>query len=211
MQPTRLTSEHINTLIEQQLEAWPEARENFSRIKDTSRRVFRLGALNCGAQLNPARIKSTGASIDSKSIEARPCFLCKSNRTEPQITVEWMPGQPLPDSSGTLHRGHYRPQAPGPDSPRHGRDGRGCPRPCVLLQRCQGRCLRTRPYARTGCPQIGTSPHASRGEISSGLAFRIHEFRAIWRRTPLPFRQRCCHTRCRGYEGSGPDTRFIRH
>lgn len=92
MQPTRLTSEHINTLIEQQLEAWPEARENFSRIKDTSRRVFRLGALNCGAQLNPARIKSTGASIDSKSIEARPCFLCKSNRPRQQITVEWMPG-----------------------------------------------------------------------------------------------------------------------
>lgn len=92
MQPTRLTSEHINTLIEQQLEAWPEARENFSRIKDTSRHVFRLGALNCGAQLNPARIRSTGASIDSKSIEARPCFLCKSNRPELQITVEWMPG-----------------------------------------------------------------------------------------------------------------------
>lgn len=92
MQPTRLTSEHINTLIEQQLEAWPEARENFSRIKDTARRIFRIGALNCGAQLNPARIKSTGASIDSKSIEARPCFLCKSNRPEQQITVEWMPG-----------------------------------------------------------------------------------------------------------------------
>lgn len=92
MQPSRLTTEHINTLIERQLDAWPEARENFFRLGEASRRNFTLGALDCAAQLNPARIRSTGASVDSKSIAARPCFLCSANRPEQQITVEWLPG-----------------------------------------------------------------------------------------------------------------------
>ena len=37
------------------------------------------------AQWNPARIRSTGAKIDTKSIAERPCFLCAQNRPEQQM------------------------------------------------------------------------------------------------------------------------------
>lgn len=36
------------------------------------------------AQFNPARMVSTGASIDKASISKRPCFLCKENRPQEQ-------------------------------------------------------------------------------------------------------------------------------
>ena len=37
------------------------------------------------AQWNPARIGSTGAKIDAKSIAERPCFLCAKNRPQEQM------------------------------------------------------------------------------------------------------------------------------
>ncbi len=47
-------------------------------------------------QCNPARLVSTGASIDKASIAARPCFLCAANRPEEQHSLtlneefEWL-------------------------------------------------------------------------------------------------------------------------
>lgn len=40
---------------------------------------------NLKIQYNPARIVSTGASIDKKHIEQRPCFLCNRNRPKQQV------------------------------------------------------------------------------------------------------------------------------
>jgi len=37
------------------------------------------------AQWNPARIRSTGAKIDARSIAERPCFLCRQNRPKEQL------------------------------------------------------------------------------------------------------------------------------
>jgi len=90
MRPTALTQEHINMIIEQQLEHWPEARDNFFRLRDSDRRPFSWGDLHGAAQHNPARIRSTGAAVDSKSIAARPCFLCRDNRPHEQTTIAWM-------------------------------------------------------------------------------------------------------------------------
>ena len=36
-------------------------------------------------QWNPARITSTGAKIDAKTLEQRPCFLCEANRPKEQV------------------------------------------------------------------------------------------------------------------------------
>ncbi len=92
MKPIFLNTELINTIIERQLDKWDEARENFFRLRHAERRSLALGALQGAIQYNPARIRSTGASIDSKSIAARPCFLCRSNRPEAQDSFEWMEG-----------------------------------------------------------------------------------------------------------------------
>lgn len=75
-----------------QLERWALARDNYSALVYTERRPFSLGQLNGALQFNPARAVSTAAKIDNKSIAERPCFLCKANRPEEQISEEILPG-----------------------------------------------------------------------------------------------------------------------
>jgi hypothetical protein len=83
-----LTTENINALIEEQLQRWEEARNNFFRLRECRRKPLVMGDLQGAAQLNPARIRSTGAAVDKKSIAARPCFLCRGNRPKEQIAIE---------------------------------------------------------------------------------------------------------------------------
>lgn len=78
--------EDILQFIEVQLDRWPLAAANYAGLGATERKVFQLGDFPCAVQFNPARIVSTGAATDKKSIESRPCFLCKENRPEEQIT-----------------------------------------------------------------------------------------------------------------------------
>lgn len=77
----------MNDFIEAQLAVWPEARERYLNLGATERRRFKLGDLEGALQFNPARIVSTGAKTDRKSIESRPCFLCEKNRPKEQVTV----------------------------------------------------------------------------------------------------------------------------
>lgn len=95
MAPARLTTEDINCIIEAELSGWPLARENFMRLREASRKCLRLGSLTGGAQFNPGRIRSTGAAVDRKSIESRPCFLCASNRPAQQHAIPWTDGWDL--------------------------------------------------------------------------------------------------------------------
>ena len=84
-----LSTEYINHFIETQLLSWGLAKESFDRLALSERKPLRLGDLESAAQLNAARIRSTGASVDKESIARRPCFLCKSNRPLQQMTVDW--------------------------------------------------------------------------------------------------------------------------
>lgn len=84
-----LIAETINNLLESQLLSWLEAKTNFDRLQEIKRKPIELGDLKASAQLNPARIRSTGAAVDSKSISERPCFLCAHNRPKEQMSAEW--------------------------------------------------------------------------------------------------------------------------
>lgn len=81
--------------IDVQLAEWPLARENYQALGKTERRSMRLGDLTVGIQHNPARIVSTGAKTDAKSVAERPCFLCAENRPTQQIGVEIVDGWEL--------------------------------------------------------------------------------------------------------------------
>ena len=48
---------------------------------------MRWRGCDMAVQFNPARIVSTGASIDKKTIAERPCFLCSKNRPAEQVAV----------------------------------------------------------------------------------------------------------------------------
>ncbi len=85
----------INMLMEvrdHQLSQWPMARENYEKLGLTERKDFSIGALHGAFQCNPARVVSTGAKIDKKSIAERPCFLCRTNRPNEQLSEEILPG-----------------------------------------------------------------------------------------------------------------------
>ncbi len=54
-----------------------------------------MGDLTVGIQHNPARIVSTGAKTDAKSLAERPCFLCKKNRPPQQVGIDIAEGWEL--------------------------------------------------------------------------------------------------------------------
>ena len=72
----------ISRFFNRQLEKWADARHRFRDLKHVeTRQLSELIKL----QWNPARIVSTGAKIDKKTLGERPCFLCAANRPEEQM------------------------------------------------------------------------------------------------------------------------------
>ena len=68
-----------------QLEKWDDARRRYYDLRNVQTRELVVGASSFHVQWNPARMVSTGASIDKKDIDKRPCFLCENNRPKEQF------------------------------------------------------------------------------------------------------------------------------
>ena len=80
-----LDTKHENSLQRffiRQIEKWHDAGERYRDLQNVM--VKEVG--DWKLQFNPARIVSTGASIEKRVIAERPCFLCEANRPEQQIT-----------------------------------------------------------------------------------------------------------------------------
>ena len=87
--------EEIAEIIENQLASWPLARKNYDALSSVERRSVDVGGFDFYLQFNPARIVSTGASVDKSNLAARPCFLCAANRPKEQTALEIFPGWEL--------------------------------------------------------------------------------------------------------------------
>jgi len=102
-------TDSLETFFEAQLREWPLAHDNNEALDAVWSRELHSTKLPTAlrVQCNPARMVSTGASIDKASIAARPCFLCHANRPEEQRCLalnenfEWLVN-PFP-----ILRGHY--------------------------------------------------------------------------------------------------------
>ena len=70
-----------------QLSQWPEAMQRYRDLTNVQTKELHVGQLTFAAQYNPARIRSTGASITKQALAERPCFLCKENRPKEQICL----------------------------------------------------------------------------------------------------------------------------
>ena len=81
--------EKVNELFEQQLSVWEMARNNFEGLKTVQIREFDFNGFAVKVQFNPARMVSSGAKVDAKTIAQRKCFLCAANRPEVQRGIEW--------------------------------------------------------------------------------------------------------------------------
>ena len=78
----------INTLFHEQFSNWELARVNYEGLKTVRTKSFNFGDFEVTIQFNPARIASTGANVDPKSISARKCFLCNENRPKEQQSID---------------------------------------------------------------------------------------------------------------------------
>ena len=73
-----ISSEAIQ-LIQDQREEWDLAGKNYESLKKVKVKSFDFGNFKIDVQFNPERIISSSAKVDSRSIEKRPCFLCREN------------------------------------------------------------------------------------------------------------------------------------
>ena len=69
-----------------QLEVWPTAAQRYRELKDVKTRELTIENTTLIVQWNPSRLVSTAASIDTQSLNRRPCFLCKANRPKEQLS-----------------------------------------------------------------------------------------------------------------------------
>ena len=109
----------LETFFEEQLREWPLAHDNHDALTRAWIRELKSDklAIPLRVQYNPARIVSTGASIDKASIAARPCFLCAKNRPAEQRAMplnddfEWLVNPfPILSHHYTIAAKEHRPQ-----------------------------------------------------------------------------------------------------
>lgn len=103
----------LSEFFHNQMVTWPETAARYDDLARVEVRDF--GAVS--AQYNPARMVSTGAKVDKKTLAQRPCFLCKDHR--PEIQQEWAFGEdfdvlvnpfPILPTHFTIAARRHRPQ-----------------------------------------------------------------------------------------------------
>ena len=80
-----LDESSLQRFFDLQLDRWKDADRRYRDLRRVETRELPVGASTIVAQWNPARIVSTGAKMDSKTLGERPCFLCDENRPKEQM------------------------------------------------------------------------------------------------------------------------------
>jgi len=75
-------------LFEHQLKNWQLASDGYRSLTAVQIKQFEFANFSIEAHYNPGRIISSSAKVDTKSIEARPCFLCIKNLPADQKVVK---------------------------------------------------------------------------------------------------------------------------
>lgn len=86
------TGNALHRFFDRQIEIWPLARQNFRDLRGVKTKELCAGEAALTAQFNPARITSTTARTDNRSVSRRKCFLCASNRPPEQMTKSFADG-----------------------------------------------------------------------------------------------------------------------
>lgn len=74
-----LSSKDAKELLDRQLKVWLLAKNNFDALSRVETKEIDFGGFAISVQFNPARIQSSAAKVDAKSIQERKCFLCPQN------------------------------------------------------------------------------------------------------------------------------------
>lgn len=79
----------VQQLMDMQLGEWEQAKNNYVALNGIEVKEVTLGGFPVKVQFNPARIVSSAAKVDAKSIQERKCFLCGANRPAVQKGIEY--------------------------------------------------------------------------------------------------------------------------
>ena len=85
---TRLMKEERASFIAREINHWELAHQNHQALHEVQTKCFHVEGVPFQVQFNPARIRSTVAKIDKKSLESRPCFLCRKNQGVEQSALD---------------------------------------------------------------------------------------------------------------------------
>lgn len=88
-QTASMTTQEINRFLTDQLNEWPQALANFEALKNVKVKQLYVDGMTIKVQFNPARIVSSAAKVDTKSVKERKCFLCEANRPAMQRGIAW--------------------------------------------------------------------------------------------------------------------------
>lgn len=83
------TSKEAKELLQSQLKEWDLARINFEALNRVKTKEFHFDGFKIRVQFNPARIQSSAAKVDAKSIQERKCFLCPNNLPKEQRGIDF--------------------------------------------------------------------------------------------------------------------------
>ena len=82
-----ITKDDADDMFYDQLQHWADAKRRYAELQNVQTKEVAVDQQKLAVQFNPARIASTGAKIDSKTIASRPCFLCEINRPVEQRSL----------------------------------------------------------------------------------------------------------------------------
>ena len=80
---------NIEQFFCEELKRWQTAADNYKRLQEIITASVDCGEFQIRLQFNPARIISSSAKVDAKSLAERKCFLCAQNRPSVQRGIEW--------------------------------------------------------------------------------------------------------------------------
>ncbi len=78
----------LQQFLEEQLVVWEKARNNYNALKQAKTKELNVNGAKFYVQFNSARIVSSSAKVDAKSIQNRACFLCKEDRPKEQVGLK---------------------------------------------------------------------------------------------------------------------------
>lgn len=83
-------NKEVNDLLARQLATWETARHSYEALTGVRVKELNVRGVPYKVQFNPARIVSSGAKVDAKSIRERRCFLCAANRPAEQEGIPFL-------------------------------------------------------------------------------------------------------------------------
>jgi len=87
---SNLFREKVDRLIDDQVVNWNMARGNYEGLKEVKIKSVKFDrSTEMRVQFNPARMRSSAAKVDAKSISERKCFLCAENLPDAQKGVSF--------------------------------------------------------------------------------------------------------------------------